>query len=105
MPARYSRLPNASDHPLANNELEAAFDDSDDEREGDDTPHNGSARNGYHAISNVEPEAHRSEPPAPGAYDFENVDYDYTGPPPGSPPGPSARALPNEYGNSNGLVP
>jgi len=45
----------------------------------------------------------RSESSAlPGAYDFER-EYDF--PPPGSPPPPSARALPNDYGNSNGLLP
>lgn len=39
----------------------------------------------------------------PGTYDFE---YDYASlPPPGSPPRPSALALPNTYGNSNGLLP
>lgn len=38
-----------------------------------------------------------------GAYSFENVDYDY--PPPGSPPPPSATALPNDIGNSNGFIP
>ncbi|PFH53086.1 hypothetical protein AMATHDRAFT_138432 [Amanita thiersii Skay4041] len=38
----------------------------------------------------------------PGAYDFER-EYDY--PPPGSPPRPSSRALPNDYGNTNGLLP
>ncbi|KAI0319196.1 hypothetical protein OF83DRAFT_1170396 [Amylostereum chailletii] len=36
------------------------------------------------------------------AYDFER-DYDH--PPPGSPPLPSSIALPNVYGNSNGLLP
>ncbi|KAG5650574.1 hypothetical protein H0H81_011761 [Sphagnurus paluster] len=40
----------------------------------------------------------------PGAYDFER-DRAYDHPPPGSPPRPSARALPNDYGNSNGLLP
>ena len=40
----------------------------------------------------------------PGAYDFER-DYDYTLPPPGSPPRPSATALPNDYGNTNGFIP
>ncbi|KAL6306238.1 hypothetical protein BKA93DRAFT_748572 [Sparassis latifolia] len=40
-----------------------------------------------------------------GTYDFEAVDYDYTQPPPRSPPGPSDRALLNKYGNSSGLVP
>ncbi len=38
----------------------------------------------------------------PGAYDFER-DYDY--PPPGSPPGPSEFALPNNIGNTNGQIP
>ncbi|KAF5392322.1 hypothetical protein D9757_001409 [Collybiopsis confluens] len=38
----------------------------------------------------------------PGAYDFER---DYDVPPPGSPPGPSSVALPNNFGNSNGLLP
>lgn len=103
MPVRYTPLLNPAAHPLADNELEAAFDDSDDEHEKD--PHSNSTNNGYRPLSNVEPEPHRPVPLAPGSYDFENVDYDYTGPPPGEPPGPSARALPNEYGNSNGLVP
>jgi len=34
-------------------------------------------------------------------YDFERYDF----PPPGSPPRPSSRALPNDHGNSNGLLP
>ncbi|KAJ7052508.1 hypothetical protein C8F01DRAFT_997993 [Mycena amicta] len=38
----------------------------------------------------------------PGAYDFER---EYFPPPPGSPPRPSASALPNSYGNSNGTTP
>lgn len=38
-----------------------------------------------------------------GTYDFE---YDYAMlPPPGSPPRPSQLALPNAYGNTNGLLP
>lgn len=37
------------------------------------------------------------------AYDFER-DYDYDFPPPGSPPDPSA-ARPNDFGNSNGVLP
>ncbi|KAJ7929908.1 hypothetical protein B0H13DRAFT_1962448 [Mycena leptocephala] len=77
MSGRYAPLPNPRTDRDADNELDAAFDDSDDE--GDDSDH------------------------VPGTYDFENADYDY--PPPGSPPGPSTRALPNEFGNSNGLIP
>ncbi|KDQ59350.1 hypothetical protein JAAARDRAFT_192849 [Jaapia argillacea MUCL 33604] len=43
-------------------------------------------------------------PAVPVYYDFERErDYDY--PPPGSPPPPPAFALPNEYGNSNGILP
>ncbi|KAJ7659937.1 hypothetical protein B0H17DRAFT_1095735 [Mycena rosella] len=38
----------------------------------------------------------------PGAYDFER---EYDCPPPGSPPRPSALALPNDIGNSNGQLP
>lgn len=40
----------------------------------------------------------------PGAYDFER-EYEYDYPPPGSPPGPSASALPNDFGNTNGVLP
>ena len=35
-----------------------------------------------------------------------NFEYDYASmPPPGSPPRPSALAMPNSYGNTNGLIP
>ncbi|KAH9846987.1 hypothetical protein C2E23DRAFT_788405 [Lenzites betulinus] len=112
MSARYAPLPNPHTDPHAINEMEAAFDDSDDDD--DDNRHPLMSRNGYQALSNAEPEpAHDFHlagdrgptAPVPGTYDFENVDFDYIRPPPGSPPGPSARALPNEFGNSNGLVP
>ncbi|KAI0638235.1 hypothetical protein C8Q77DRAFT_1047046 [Trametes polyzona] len=112
MSARYAPLPNPHTDPDAINEMEAAFDDSDDDDDAHPQPLN--SRNGYQSLPNAEPEHasddhdghHGSAPaPAPGAYDFENVDFDYIRPPPGSPPGPSARALPNEFGNSNGLVP
>jgi hypothetical protein len=109
MPGRYAPLPNPRADPDAQNEMEAAFDDSDDE--GEQTPlHRPNA-----ARSDDEPlrmpsitahpgdAAHGRSAPPPGTYDFENVDYDY--PPPGSPPAPSALALPNSFGNSNGVVP
>ncbi|OBZ76643.1 Metal homeostatis protein BSD2 [Grifola frondosa] len=103
MSARYAPLPNPHTNPNAVDEMEAAFNDSDDDE--DHRPLS-TARNGYHSLPNAEPPAvQESIPAVPGAYDFENVDYDYTRPPPGSPPGPSSRALPNEFGNSNGLVP
>lgn len=49
---------------------------------------------------------HRRSPSSaiPGAYDFER-EYEYDYPPPGSPPRPSASALPNDIGNSNGILP
>lgn len=116
MPARYAPIPDPYADPQAQNEMEAAFDDSDSDD--DDHPLVPAGRNGYHSLPSTDPvpdplssadapadHAHAPPPPVPGAYDFENVDYDYTRPPPGSPPQPSARALPNEHGNSNGLVP
>lgn len=95
MSGRYAALPNYPPVPDAERELADAF-ESDDEDEGTElTPltqalHNTSA-----------PAVERPEPP-PGTYDFER-DYDY--PPPGSPPRPSALALPNDFGNSNGQLP
>jgi hypothetical protein len=81
-------------------EMQAAFDYSDDEDEG-------------HNATETQPLNTRSLPtttqlPAPlpasaGTYNFETADYDF--PPPGSPPRPSTVALPNEFGNSNGLIP
>ncbi|KAI0650689.1 hypothetical protein C8Q79DRAFT_998480 [Trametes meyenii] len=115
MSARYAPLPNPHTDPDAIHEMEAAFDDSDDDDDDPPQPLTSRSRNGYQSLPNAEPErpqhpSHDSQPaargaPAQGAYDFENVDFDYIRPPPGSPPGPSARALPNEFGNSNGLVP
>lgn len=80
MSARYTLLPN----PDAERELDDAFDapETDDD-------------NGDHSQPSP-------SPAIPGAYDFER-EYDH--PPPGSPPKPTARALPNDYGNSNGLLP
>ncbi|KAI1786500.1 hypothetical protein LXA43DRAFT_52765 [Ganoderma leucocontextum] len=111
MSARYAPLPNPHTDPDAVDEMEAAFDDSDDE----DDRTQVTSRNGYHSLPNAEPIPHGrnhedfarpgTQAPAPAAYDFENSDYDYVRPPPGSPPGPSSQALPNEFGNSNGLVP
>ena len=104
MSARYAPLPNPHTDPDAIDEMEAAFDDSDDE---DDHRTPVTSRNGYQSLPNAEPStpSHERAAPVPGAYDFENVDFDYIRPPPGSPPGPSATALPIEFGNSNGLVP
>lgn len=94
MPARYAPLPNPHTDPDAINEMEAAFDDSDDDDDGPQ-PLTARGRNGYQALSNAEPEhptrdshdvGHHQGAAAPGAYDFENADFDYIRPPPGSPP-------------------
>ncbi|KAA1466358.1 hypothetical protein DENSPDRAFT_767134 [Dentipellis sp. KUC8613] len=91
MSARYAPLPNPHTDPLSTTEMDAAFDDDDEDEDV--------------AIAESRPltSAPRS-PPAPGTYDFENVDY-ANFPPPGSPPRPSSSALPNDFGNSNGLLP
>lgn len=90
MSNRYAPLPNnPSAHPHIHDEMEAAFDDSDD-----DEPN----------VPEMQPlnPSSSSQPSVPaGTYDF-NADYDY--PPPGSPPRPSAHALPNDHGNSNGIT-
>ncbi|KAK0233873.1 hypothetical protein IW262DRAFT_1477327 [Armillaria fumosa] len=84
MPSHYTRLPNPSED--AERELEDAF-----ESDNDDEGHSHSERAPLNTNNVV-----------PGAYDFER-DYDY--PPPGSPPGPSEFALPNNFGNTNGHIP
>jgi hypothetical protein len=91
MPARYSPLQNSAVDDDAERELEDAFGSDDEDDHTETTPLTG---------GNVE----RSTAPqsVPGSYNFER-DYDI--PPPGSPPGPSSRALPNTIGNSNGLIP
>jgi len=96
MSHRYAPLPNPRSDRDAQHEMEAAFDDSEDE--------------GDHNLSESHPLNPSSSPPRhsqpahiPGTYDFDAVDYDY--PPPGSPPPPTTVAFPNDHGNSNGVVP
>ncbi|KAI0068770.1 hypothetical protein BV25DRAFT_1791869 [Artomyces pyxidatus] len=95
MSARYAPIPNPQYDPLLRNEMEAAFDDPDDE---DDEP---IARSETRPLNPATPSPNT---PATGAYDFENFDY-ANFPPPGSPPEPTASAVPNSIGNSNGLIP
>ncbi|KAG5634312.1 hypothetical protein H0H81_002464 [Sphagnurus paluster] len=103
MPARYTPLNSRADREDAHHDMEAAFDYSEDEDDDNNAsesqPLNPHQTSPSHARSSPAP----SHSHVPGTYDFENVDYDY--PPPGSPPQPSAIALPNNYGNSNGLIP
>ncbi|KAF8071997.1 metal homeostatis protein bsd2 [Lyophyllum atratum] len=98
--ARYAPLAG----PDADQELHAAFEsDSEDEEDTLNTAHESTP------LTHAKPTTtHRTteddEPTSsiPGAYDFER---EYDCPPPGSPPAPSSRALPNDFGNSNGLLP
>lgn len=128
MPAtRYAPLPNPITDPDAQNEMEAAFLDSDDEEDEGRVARPPRGRNGYQSLPNAEPSvespsspssttvpfhAHKrsTNVPTDGTYDFENVDYDADWtlrPPPGSPP-PAADALQafrESQGNTNGRVP
>lgn len=105
MPARYLPLSNPRSAPDAGREMEDAFDlDNDDEQDAhvahESTPltHNNSS-----PTTTPHDSSSRTETTAlPGGYDFER-EYDF--PPPGSPPAPSSQALPNDFGNSNGLLP
>ncbi|KAF8076531.1 hypothetical protein FPV67DRAFT_1407275 [Lyophyllum atratum] len=101
MPARYTALNSRADHD-AQNDMEAAFDYSEDEDDDNNASESQPLNPDPTSPSHIQaPPAHHFH--VPGTYDFENVDYDY--PPPGSPPRPSAIALPNDHGNSNGFVP
>ena len=103
--APYAPLPTQPTREDADRDLQDAFGDDDDE---EDTLESTRLINETHLSGvNVNPPLHGSRPQPiriPGTYDFER-DYDYTMPPPGSPPRPSATALPNDIGNTNGLVP
>lgn len=97
MSTRYAPLPNPHTDPLLNDEMEAAFEEDEDDLDDE------------HAESRpLNPASYASSPlsrtPTPGIYDFENFDYASL-PPPGSPPRPSSQALPNDIGNSNGFIP
>jgi len=105
MPARYTPLPTQRPSDHSDDELDAAFNGSDDEADYDDDnapvsesqPLNPS-RSGRASP----PLSTQNRPPPiaiPGTYDFECVDYDV--PPPGSP----TRAMANDHGNTNGYIP
>jgi hypothetical protein len=109
---RYTSLPNPASH-AEEDELEAAFEASDDE---DDASHESSPLNprrrssSEYGVSTVDPvpatlsgrPPHSRNASTPAAYDFESDRYDY--PPPGSPPRRD-RAISNDWGNSNGVIP
>ncbi|KAF8656864.1 hypothetical protein AX16_002411 [Volvariella volvacea WC 439] len=121
MPHRYAPLPNQRPERDAGHELDEAFGSDNDDDDHESTPLNPRQTSSPSASSqsNQPPSrlftgisgsrSHESSRPiqapmTPGAYDFER-EYAYDRPPPGSPPGPSDRALPNDYGNTNGLLP
>jgi hypothetical protein len=101
--ARYEPIPSAQEAvEAAERQMEDAFDISDDE---DD--HTDNAAETRPMIPQPTRPVDRSSNSHTNAnnnlYDFE---YDYTMPPPGSPPRPSALAIPdNVFGNTNGLLP
>jgi len=98
---RYTPLPTQPTQEDADRDLEDAFGADDEEEVLESTRLiNQNSQPGGHSFHGNRPQPIQ----IPGTYDFER-DYDYTMPPPGSPPRPSATALPNDYGNSNGLIP
>jgi hypothetical protein len=98
MPARYAALPNSRSPPDADSrEMEEAFGSDDEDGSEETTP--------LTREDSAAPQAAvvlATGNSIPGAYDFER---EYDVPPPGSPPLPSAMARPNDWGNSNGLIP
>lgn len=98
---RYAPLPTQPTQEDADRDLEDAFGGDDEEEALESTRLiNQNGQPGGNPSHGNRPQPIQ----IPGTYDFER-DYDYTMPPPGSPPRPSATALPNDYGNTNGLVP
>jgi hypothetical protein len=97
MPTGYAPLPTQQPTREADRELDDAF-ASDEEEQHDLAPTLPPTE------SRLPAETSKTSSMVPAVYDFER-DFDYVRPPPGSPPRPSAVALPNDFGNSNGLVP
>ena len=101
--APYFPLPTQPTQEDADRDLQDAFGDDDDEEDALESTlliNNDCRSDGTTSSNGNRPQSIR----IPTTYDFER-DYDYTMPPPGSPPRPSATALPNDYGNTNGLIP
>lgn len=106
--APYALLPTRPLSDDATREMDDAFDEEDDDCRNSALISESATFNSRCPTIDSQSTLQRSPPPSafpiPGSYDFER-DYDYTLPPPGSPPGLSASAQPNDYGNSNGLIP
>jgi hypothetical protein len=123
MPVRYAPLPNPAVDPDVEHEMDAAFDDSDDEHDAAAAESRPLTRGVRARRSSAESSLEhplaggRSRSPTPeryvrapgperavtpGGYDFDSDAYDL--PPPGSPPS-ATQAFANDFGNSNGVVP
>ncbi|KAG6331401.1 hypothetical protein ID866_7687 [Astraeus odoratus] len=116
MPGRYAPLPTQQPSRDADRELDEAF-ASDDEDNDDlqqarqhyslDRAQTGPTQPVQGVAADTSSNKAGSDGPgtcAPAPYDFER-DFDYVRPPPGSPPRPSAAAVPNDIGNTNGILP
>ncbi|KAL1744462.1 hypothetical protein HDZ31DRAFT_64056 [Schizophyllum fasciatum] len=99
MAGRYAPIPTSTD---AERELDDAFGPDDDADHHETAP-----LTGRRPADTDHDDYHRGEQATSalaGGYDFDR-EYEYDRPPPGSPPPPSSRALPNDYGNTNGEIP
>ncbi|KAL1730030.1 hypothetical protein EV714DRAFT_250925 [Schizophyllum commune] len=105
MAGRYAPIPTSTD---AERELDDAFGPDDDGDHHETAPLTGRRQSADHYDDRqYDDRQHGGEQATSalaGGYDFDR-EYEYDRPPPGSPPAPSARALPNDYGNTNGEIP
>ncbi|KAI6004338.1 hypothetical protein EDC04DRAFT_3124133 [Pisolithus marmoratus] len=104
MPGRYAPLPTQQPSGDADRELDEAFGSDDDDLEPDQRC--SSTLLTQNATNRCSESSSKTSSDGAGvaAYDFER-DFDYVRPPPGSPPRLSAAAVPNDFGNTNGVLP
>ncbi|KAI6108322.1 hypothetical protein F5141DRAFT_109329 [Pisolithus sp. B1] len=108
MSGRYAPLPTQQPSRHVNRELDEAFGSDDEDLDPDQTHSSESTP----LTQNTSPSNRFSESSLKtgsdgagvAAYDFER-DFDYARPPPGSPPRASSGAVPNDIGNTNGVLP
>lgn len=108
MPGRYAPLPTQQPSRDVSRELDEAFGSDDEDLDpnqhhsSESTPltQNASPSNRYPQSSSKT----GSGGAGVASYDFER-DFDYARPPPGSPPRSSSGAVPNDFGNTNGVLP
>jgi hypothetical protein len=98
MSARYAPLPSPRPAHDAERELNDAFGSDHEDIDDESVPLTQQRPRQEHRLPSDE------TTPVPGAYNFER-EFEYDAPPPGSPPRPSALAVPNSIGNSNGFLP